>query len=112
MKRSIAIWPSLNGEVRLAAEGSGGESVWRNGGHHGNGPVALQADDEHDTLLLGTILAYFEGRYQAKPLMISHTVVVLKVKPWRLFGFLKEIMQMFEADGVDYVAIARRPKVV
>jgi hypothetical protein len=99
MKRSIAIWPSLNGEVRLAAESSNGESVWRNGGTWGNSEKALQPDPEHDTLLLSTILAYFSGSYNAKTLSISHRVVVLKVKLRHLPGFLKELMQMLIADS-------------
>lgn len=99
MKRSVAIWPRLNGEVRLAGHSSDGTSVWRNGGTTGNSEKALQPDDVYDTPLLSTILMDFEGRYGAVPVTISHHVVTLKVKPWHLPGLLKELLQMLAADS-------------
>ena len=111
MRKSIAIWPSLNGSVRLAAETSDSTSVWRNGGTWGNSEKALQPDGEHDTPLLNTMLTYFGGRYNAKPTVIGPHVVILKVKPWQMFGLLKELMQILMADGDDITVTipARHP---
>ena len=114
MTKSIAIWPSLNGRVRLAAESSDGSSVWRNGGPEGNSPAALQLDPTRDTDLLRGIVNYVTTSYGAQIESITSRVVIFKVKPWRLFSVLQYLGYVLSrSGGRTYIRIpSRHPKMV